>query len=321
MKSGRFERRARRASLGGLAVVALFSLMFQTACQRRRSAPNDNVEGPQVILVFKKDYLVESSKRTVEIGDDDVEGASLLVDGKDVGPLREEKGGARKVIERSYASLADRSTKLGLRFPTPCGTHLDVPLPAYEAKDTSDPRNLASKNTVAMKRGAGVVLPLPITLWVDDVGHEEAKIAFGALPVVGPVVDGDKPREKRPGRRMKLWGIDCASKHDVTVDGKVVGQASAAPDTKAFLIAAEPNVCYQRTVHRYADSHDTVGGGSSDSALPTGQVIPMPWSHFDYFLRGAPGAVAGSFSTKRSELDRLACGSAPANRNTKKARR
>ena len=284
-----------------------------TSCKRPK---NDlELEKPWVILSFKQDYKTEFAPTSVEIGDDSVEEALLLVNGEVVGPLRREKDGPRMAIQGSYASLADRSIKLALRFPTPCGAHIDIPLPAYEVRDAEVPGNLATRGTVVIKRGPAE-LPPATTLWVDDVGHEQAKLSFGSLSVVGNVTDFDKPAAKLAGRRIKLWALNCAAKHTVTMDGVTLGEATPAADTKAFLISTKSNICYQRTVHRYADARDSVGGGSSDYPLPSGQVVPMPWASFDDFLRSSP---SGSRTMKRVELDRVDCAALTAKKPAKKA--
>lgn len=297
-----------------MLLVATLVLSTLGGCSKRRDE-TAATERPKVTLVFKKDVTIEHVKRPLTIGDDDIDNATLLVDGKESGFLIPREDGPVAVVELPEgASLADRSVKLALRLPTPCGTHIDVPLPAYETNLESveaEQKMLRERApTVQIKRGAGAELPADqVTIWVDDIGHEEAKITFGTAQVFGRVIASDG-KNGVPGRRMQLWGSRCAAKHDVTVNGAIVGQAVALEDTKAFLISAEPNLCYQRVVHRYASVHDSVGGGSTEYELPTGQVVPMPWTGFAYFLRPAPRGLSGEGSTKRSTLERVACGTA-----------
>jgi hypothetical protein len=281
------------------------------ACNKREKPAEE--EPRMFIAVFKKEVEVDGVDHPLVIGDDDLDNAQLVVDGEDAGTIQPRHGGPSVVFALPKGkALADRSAKLALRLPTPCGTFLDVPLPDYETNLTSVAHEEKARRdnsfTIEIRRGK-TELPESFAIWVDDVGYEKATVKFGSVAVTGPVMPSDKARDV-PGRTMQLWGLDCAKTHEVSVDGAAVGVASKLPDTKAFLIATEANVCYRRQVLRYASTHDTTGGGTTDYGLPTGQVVPMPWSGFSYFLRSAPSGIAGDYSTTRSALERVDCAEA-----------
>jgi hypothetical protein len=294
----------------GLAVLA--SLPVVSGCGRKQKAA---VKEPRpVSLNFKIESKLEHLPKDKRffVRDPLVNGATLLVDGREVGLIREAKDSVYvTAVLPEGKLLSDRSIQLGLRLPTPCGKAIDVPLPAYETNLESPEAERAAREelypNVDIRRNAE--LPAPIPIWVDDVGHEGAKVEFGSVEVKGRVIPSDNAREA-PGRYMILWGSDCAAAHEVKVDGVVVGKAAPLPDTRSYLIATEAEACYERKVARYASAHDSVGGGVSDFPIPRAQVMPLKWSGFDYFLRRLPSGVRGQFSSTRSSLERIGCDSA-----------
>ena len=261
--------------------------------------------------------------------DSSFEGAFLLVDGKEFGPI---KKGADSIYEnhlgvrvtlKSKHTFAGRSAKLELRLPTPCGT-TDVDLDDYElVKDkhpsVDDPvererrgrrnrHSRASKRpyTVEIRPHENVDLPDEVVVWVDDLDDQEASVSFGKADIGPEWVVGRADDRTKLGRRKVLWDPSCATEHVVEVGGKEVGAARVEEGARGYLITTSPGICHRMTRVIYSSSIVLPGGSSKSFHLPSARVQSIR-SKLDYFLRPAPRSLKGSGTAARRALERVEC--------------
>lgn len=299
-------------------MALLFMVLLATlasGCRRHKSPPAPPPpKNVHYLVRFVHDVTPAGLKRSITIYDPYVEGATLVVDGVEAGVLtRRGNDEVSAFVDVATSHLFfDRSVKLALRFPTPCGETKEVALPTYTTNMTSrEMERPASGNgpgAIDVKRGGEEPPPNPAAIWVDDQTNPKAKIMFGSAEITGAVT-ADDVTTPLPGRRRMLWDMTCKKTHDVTIDGVKVGTAKSTGElATAFLVSTDPTACYQRVNHRYAGAYDSMTGpGSSYFDIPPGQVNAVKWAEIDYFLRRAPSAVKGDFGEWRSSLQRVTC--------------
>jgi hypothetical protein len=260
-----------------------------------------------------------------DFADTSVDGAVLLVDGVEAGPLRAGTAWADRgspgvnLAWPSKHTLSDHTVKLGLRFPTPCGTE-DVALDDYSldvasAKSERMMRKHASESDkdrylVKLTLGPKVKRLETFTVWVDDRTAPNAKITFGKADITEKVAHTKHGTQTDLGRRRVLWDVKCASEHAVSIDGKPLGVAKTDDkNATAFLVSTEPGICYRLTNAVYQASTAPSFGRDDSWYFEGSQVLGVGARELDFFLEPLPGGVAagGGSVTMRAQLDRCAC--------------
>jgi len=293
------------------ATLLLLAGLVLSACERK---PADRDEGgaakPRTYtVVFKQSYAPDHSKKAYTIGDFDIDGARVSIDGVDLGVLRERDDGGPRVVATlaNGRSFDGGGVEVMLSFPTPCGKNIDVRY-VYAVVDSKESWR-RDPDEIHLRRTEATVLPKGrATIYVDEGAKPGAKVAFGTAAVDGPIRDPKK--RDLAGKSTTVWDVGCAPKHVVTIDGIEVGVAAVESESieknrSGFLVSVDATVCYRRELARYGDASHT-GPGGSTTDLPSGQVVPTGWNHFEHFLERPPsGAPRGE--TTRSAIYRVPC--------------
>ncbi len=288
----------RLQALSALAVVLAVALLG--GC-KRKPAPNGPPPDPRhyAFVHFVHDVTVAGVDHPLALGDRELLGATVVVDGTPQPMPIEESGSgdvtASVALDPGHA-FADHSVKLALRFPSPCGTPVELAVD-YTSSDTSGKVELRRAKTSAVAPGA-------FTVWVDDTSRPSAKITFGKLEVAGRIRD-EHSHADRPGRRMRLWDVGCAPDHAVMVDGKLLGRATPAGGKEtAFLVSPAPGTCYEKRVAEYVGAYRPTSAPDTVEYVAAAPITDVGWASLDYFLTRAP---SGSESSSLWGITKVPC--------------
>lgn len=120
--------------------------------------------------------------------------------------------------------LHEQVAQLGFRFETPCGRSkpIRVRLPDVKARELEWRGHDSPFIPLDAELEDPTALPTLSRFWVDRTSAS-SKVRVGEAELVS-----------EEGKPVDLWQLDCAARHDVTVDGKKVGVVS-----KGIVVEAE----------------------------------------------------------------------------------
>ncbi len=213
----------------------------------------------------------------------------------------------------SKNSLLGRADQLAIRADTPCGP--SKPTPVVLAHDPSHYHSLKNREKRAREGPQTGRIIVAVEVQESHVPSDDTRARFHFdLPTKKSTVKvGDAELDAEAGESVTVYGMDCAKKHDVELDGESIGTVGADhllsangaseldvelevervkdyEDSIPEYFVADKSACYRLGFLNYAKKGET-GFASTKRQLSRRSLYQLP-KFPNYLLEPAPDTIS-----------------------------